>query len=191
MLQRGREWYRELPNEGADGGGHGQAGTASIHDIERASRLTALPPVDVEPRAILVERLLGDDVSAEDYANARYTPIRSWAAVPMSARIERKGDAITVVLQGGDLEKRVTFDAAGRLSVAYIWKAAALANAVFAPELSLARDVSLRPQPDTEVWRYPITTVARSERGFEETVQGFSLTPRWPVRLGGASLELG
>ena len=133
-----------------------------------------------------------DDVSAADYANARYTPIRSWAAVPMSARVARTGDTITVVLQGDDLEKRVTFDAAGCLSVAYTWKAAAApASAVFAPELSLARDISPRLQPDTEVWRFPITTVARSERGFEETVQGFSLTPRWPVRLGACSLELG
>src|SRR5216110_674603 len=74
VLTRRRESYHELPKDRADGGGHGQGGTASIHDIERASRLTALPPVDVEPRAILVERLLGDDVSAENYANARYTP---------------------------------------------------------------------------------------------------------------------
>jgi alpha-amylase/alpha-mannosidase (GH57 family) len=191
VLTRRRESYHELPKDRADGGGHSEGGTASIHDIERASRLTALPPVDAEPRAILVERILGDDVSAADYANARYTPLRSWAAVPMSARVALKGDTITVVLQGGDLEKRVTFDAAGCLSVAYTWKAAAApANAVFAPELSLARDISPRLQPDTEVWRFPITTVARSERGFEETVQGFSLTPRWSVRLGGCSLEL-
>ena len=192
VLTRRRESYHELPKDRADGGGHNQGGTASIHDIERASRLTALPPVDAEPRAILVERLLGDDVSAADYANARYSAIRSWAAVPMSARVARKGDTITVVLQGDDLEKRVTFDAAGCLSVAYTWTAAAApASAVFAPELSLARDISPRLQPDTEVWRFPITTVARSERGFEETVQGFSLTPRWPVRLGACSLELG
>ena len=191
VLTRRRESYHELPKDRADGA-HGQGGTASIHDIEKASRLTALPPVDLEPRAILVERLLPADLSAEDYANARYTPIRSWASVPMSAHVTRKGDDITVVLQGGDLEKRITFDAAGRLSVAYTWKAAAApANSVFAPELSVARDVSILPKPDTEVWRYPITTVARSERGFEETVQGSSFTPRWPVRLGGSSLELG
>jgi len=65
------------------------------------------------------------------------------------------------------------------------------ANAVFAPELSLAREVSLRLQPETDVWRSKITTVARSERGFEETVQGFSLTPRWPAHRGEAELELG
>jgi hypothetical protein len=40
------------------------------------------------------------------------------------------------------------------------------------------------------VWRYTITTVARSERGFDETVQGISITPRWPAQLGGAALEI-
>jgi len=193
VLTRRRESYHEIPQQSA-GGGHGDGndgGTASIHDIERGSRLTALPPVDAEPRAILVERLLGADVSADDYANARYKAIQSWAAVPMSARVSLSDDAVTIVLQGNDLEKRLTFDVSGCLDVAYAWNpAAAPPNAVFAPELSLTREVSLRLQPDTEVWRSPITTVARSERGFEETVQGFSLTPRWPARLGKCSLEL-
>jgi len=193
VLTRRRESYHEIPKQPAEGHGEGKdGGTASIHDIERASRLKELPPVDAEPRAILVERLLGADVSAADYANARYTSIQSWAAVPMSARVSLNDESVTVVLQGNDLEKRLRFDATGCLDVAYTWKAAAApANAVFAPELSLAREVPLRVQPDAEIWRSKITTVARSERGFEETVQGFSLTPRWPARLGGCSLELG
>ena len=192
VLTRRRESYHEIPPQSTQGHGQGKdGGTASIHDIERGSRLTALPPVDAEPRAILVERLLGADVSADDYANARYKAIQSWAAVPMSARVSLKDDAVTVLLQGNDLEKRLTFDVGGCLDVAYAWNAAAAPpHAVFARELSLARDVSLRLQPDTEVWRSQITTVARSERGFEETVQGFSLTPRWPARLGKCSLEL-
>jgi alpha-amylase/alpha-mannosidase (GH57 family) len=193
VLTRRRESYHEIPTQQPQDHGDGQSGTASIHDIERASRLKTLPPVDAEPRAILVERLLGADVSAEDYANARYKPIQSWAAVPMNARVsvDDGGGFATVVLQGNDLEKRLRFDVTGCLEVAYSWKAAAAAaNAVFAPELSLAREVALRLQPDTEVWRSTITTVARSERGFEATVQGFSLTPRWPARLGACSLEL-
>ena len=193
VLTRRRESYHELPKQQAHG--HGDSGgTASIHDIEKASRLTALPPVDAEPRAILVERLLGADVSADDYASAKYTAIRSWAAAPMRARVSVSADSATVVLQGGgnDLEKRLTFDRAGRLDVAYTWNgSAAPANAVFAPELSLAREVPLRVQPDADVWRSTIITVARSERGFEETVQGISLTPRWPASLGACSLGLG
>ena len=192
VLTRRRESYHELPKQDGEGHGDSNGGTSSIHDIEKASRLTALPPVDAEPRAILVERLLGADVSADDYANARYQAIQSWAAVPMSARVSLKDDAVTVVLQGNNLEKRLTFDVSGCFEVAYAWNAAAAPpNAVFAPELSLTRDVSLRLQPDTEVWRSPITTVARSERGFEETVQGISITPRWPAQLGSGTLKLG
>jgi len=192
VLTRRRESYHELPKEQAQGHGDAGGGTASIHDIEKASRLTALPPVDAEPRAILVERLLGNDVSADDYASGRYTAVRSWAATPLRARVSLSADAATVVLQGDDLEKQLMFDRAGCLDVAYTWNAAAAPpHAVFAPELSLAREVPLRLRPDAEVWRSDITTVARSERGFEETVQGVSLTPRWPARLGACSLELG
>ncbi len=191
VLTRRRESYHELPTEQTQGHGDGGGGTASIHDIEKASRLTALPPVDAEPRAILVERLLGNDVSADDYARVKYTAVRSWAAAPMRARVSLTGDAATVVLQGDGLEKRLKFDRAGCLDVAYTWNAAAAPpHAVFAPELSLTREVPLRLRPDAEVWRSNITTVARSERGFEETVQGVSLTPRWPARLGTCSLEL-
>jgi alpha-amylase len=193
VLTRRRESYHEIPKQDSEGDGEGKgSGTASIHDIERAARLKALPPVDAEPRAILVDRLLGADVSADDYANARYTAIQSWAAVPMSARVSLDHESVTVVLRSKDLEKRLRFDAKGCLDVAYIWnKAAAPANAVFAPELSLAREVPLRLQPETDVWRSKITTVARSERGFEETVQGVSITPRWPARLGSGTLEIG
>src|SRR5439155_12297403 len=160
------------------------------HDIERASRLKALPPVDAEPRAILVDGLLGAEVSAGDYASARYKALRSWAAVPMTARVTADVDSVTVVLQGDDLEKRLKFDATGCLDVAYSWDvSAAPVNAVFAPELSLTREIALRLRPETEVWRAKITTVARSERGFEETVQGFSLPPRWPAHRGTAGLE--
>ena len=191
VLTRRRESYHEMPKQQADGHGESKTdGTASIHDIEKAARLKELPPVDAEPRAILVERLLSENVTSDDYAAAKYQPIRSWAAVPMAARVSVESDAITVVLQGPELNKRLKFDVAGCLDVDYTWDGAAHPNAIFAPELSLARDVPLRLQPETEVWRSNITTVARSERGFEETVQGISLTPRWPARLGRCSLEI-
>jgi len=189
VLTRRRESYHELPKQPTQGRGD-SGGTASIHDIEKASRLTALPPVDVDPRALLVERLIGADVSADDYAAARYKPLRSWASVPLSARVFLENDAVTIALQGADLEKTLTFDANGCLDVAYAWNPASHGNAVFAPELSLAHDVKLRLEPDVDVWRSPITTVARSERGFEETAQGISITPRWPAQLGRAALVI-
>ncbi len=192
VLTRRRESYHEIPKQPAEGHGEGKdGGTASIHDIERASRLKELPPVDAEPRAILVERLLGAEITAADYAAAQYKPMRSWGAVPMTARVSLAGNKVTVELAGYELEKRLTFDTAGCLEVAYAWNVAGQPNAFFAPELSVAREIALRVKPDAEIWRSPITTIARSERGFEETVQGVSITPRWPARLGSGALEIG
>ena len=192
VLTRRRESYHEIPEHSQGHDEEKGAGTQSIHDIERASRLTSLPPVDTEPRAILVDRLLGDDVTHAQYSNGTYAPIKSWAVVPMTAAVKVSADTAVITLRVKDLEKRLTFDAAGCLAVAYSWNTDdSLKNALFAPELSLARDVALSAPAATETWRYPITTVARSERGFEETVQGLSLTPRWPVGIGGAVLELG
>ena len=192
VLTRRRESYHEIPKNSQHHDEGKDAGTQSIHDIERASRLTSLPPVDAEPRAILVDRLLGDDVTHAQYSNGTYSAIRSWAVVPMTAAVKISADTAVITLRAKDLEKRLTFDAAGCLAVAYSWNTDDLPkNALFAPELSLACDVALSAHAATETWRYPITTVARSERGFEETVQGLSLTPRWPVGIGGAVLELG
>ena len=189
VLTRRRESYQEPPKEREHGDGKAE-GAPSIHDIEKAARLTTLPPVDAEPRAILVERLLPEDLSADDYANAKYEPIRSWAAVPMTAQVSVKRDSVAVILTGYELEKRLTFDATGCLAVSYDWNVAGHPNAIFAPELSFARAVPLRLKPDAEIWRSDITTVARSERGFEETAQGISITPRWPARLGSGALEI-
>jgi hypothetical protein len=77
------------------------------------------------------------------------------------------------------------------LSVRYRWDPAAFpAEAFFCPEVSLAREADLQLAPAGEVWQFPIATVSRSERGFEETVQGYSYTPRWPIRAGEGQLTL-
>ncbi|HEV2672189.1 MAG TPA: alpha-amylase/4-alpha-glucanotransferase domain-containing protein [Gemmatimonadales bacterium] len=193
VLTRRRESYHELPKPAhGEGHDHKSSGTQSIHDIEKASRLTELPPVDAEPRAILVDRLISTDVTAAQYAKANYKPLRSWAAEPMRVTVSATAESVTLVLQGDRLEKRLSFDAAGCLEVRYSWDGADMpADALFAPELSLARSVALQVHPEAEIWRSEITTVSRSEKGFEETIQGISITPRWPAQLGGCSLELG
>jgi 4-alpha-glucanotransferase len=193
VLMRRRESYHEPPKQQA--GHHGDdkgGGTASIHDIEKAARLKELPPVDAEPRAILVERFIAGDVTASQYAKAHYKPLRSWSAVAMNVTVTPGADRLTVLLVGQGLEKTLSFDARGYLTVSYKWDTSGVAGgAMFAPELSLSRSVPVRVHPEAEIWRSEITTVARSERGFEETVQGFSITPRWPAHLGAAGLELG
>ena len=193
VLMRRRESYHEPPKEQAGHQGDDKGGgTASIHDIEKAARLKELPPVDAEPRAILVERFIAGDVTAPQYAQAQYQPLRSWSAVAMNVTLTLAADRLTVQLVGQGLEKTLSFDSAGCLAVSYRWDTSGLAGGVlFAPELSLSRNVPVRVHPEAEIWRSEITTVARSERGFEETVQGFSITPRWPAHLGAAGLELG
>jgi hypothetical protein len=152
VLTRRRESYHELPKQ------HGHhddksGGTASIHDIEKAAKLKELPPVDNEPRAILVERLIPGDLAPARYASAQYQPIRSWAAVAMRATIKQDGD-LTVLLQGEGLEKRIAFDVAGSVHVSYTWDPAGMgANAMFAPELSVARSIAVHVHPDAEIWR--------------------------------------
>ena len=52
------------------------------------------------------------------------------------------------------------------------------------------RPLAIDATPVAEVWRHPIETVAKSERGLDRTRQGESLTFRWPAHLGEASLEI-
>ncbi len=162
------------------------------HHVEQAARLVTLPPVDAEPRALLVDRILSGDLEEPDYARGAYRPLTSWAMVRMDV-IERRVEqaAVVITLHGGGLEKILAFTAEGALRASYRWDPAAVPQgAWFAPELSLARDVPLRTAPGGDLWRYPITTVAKSERGFDETEQGIALTPRWPASLGSAWVEI-
>jgi hypothetical protein len=80
----------------------------------------------------------------------------------------------------------------GVVVVAYRWDPAAFPeDAVFAPEVSLEVDpgVGFEPEP-ASVWRHPIVTVSKREDGLEESVQGESITPRWPAQLGEARIVL-
>ena len=192
VLTRRREFYHEPPKQHGHHQDEPSGGTASIHDIEKAAKLKELPPVDIEPRAILVERLIAGDLAPSSYARAHYKPVRSWAAVAMRPTVTQSGNDLTILLHGDGLEKKLEFDSAGGVHVSYRWDPAAMGtNAMFAPEISVSRSIPVHVHPDVEIWRSEITTVARSERGFEETVQGFSITPRWPAHLGSARLELG
>jgi hypothetical protein len=192
VLTRRREFYHEPPKQHGQQHGEPSGGTASIHDIEKAATLKELPPVDIEPRAILVERLIPGDLAPASYARAQYKPLRSWAAVAMRSTVTQSGNELTILLQGDGLEKKLEFDSAGCVHASYTWDPSGFGtNAMFAPEISVSRSIPIHAHPDAEIWRSEITTVARSERGFEETVQGFSITPRWPAHLGSARLELG
>jgi hypothetical protein len=65
------------------------------------------------------------------------------------------------------------------------WPAAAW----FTSELSLFRDLTVSAS-EAECWRHPIETVSKSERGFDHTVQGESITLAWPISAGRARVTL-
>ncbi len=190
VLTRRREAYHELPAEQAAQPSAADE-TPSIHDIEKGLRPTRLPPIDRDARALFVDRVLPGDLGVDAFSSGQYEPVASWAAVPMEVEVSTTGDRVDIVCRARGLEKRFRFGADGGLSVAYRWDPGAFpAGAHFAPELSLAHPVTLTCTPETEVWSFPIATVARSERGLDETVQGQSLTPRWPVAVGEARIEM-
>ena len=148
---------------------------------------------------MFVDRVLAGPLPAEAYARGEYQALASWAGSPFTADVQREGDAVEIVCRPADaeragaeglVEKRLRFTASGSLTVTYRWDPAAFpAGAWFAPEISLAQPLELRHTPVADVWSFPITTVSKSERGLDETVQGRSLTPRWPVGLGEARVE--
>ena len=78
----------------------------------------------------------------------------------------------------------------GRVDTACAENDFAAPDDLFAVELSLFGLLRPEPEPAAEWWRFPIETVAKSERGLDRTRQGESITLRWPVRLGSASVTL-
>jgi alpha-amylase/alpha-mannosidase (GH57 family) len=180
---------------------HQEGGMPSIHEREDALAFDALPPVDSHPRAILVDRILPAGVSDGEYQDGRFDPVRSWAPREMAWRVEEsdggsEGVGVSVHLEcqaPGRLRKSLRFREDGSVEVAYRWDPAEYPeDALFATEMSLAwePDLAWEVEP-VAVRRFEIRTVSKTEAGSEETVQGLSLTPVWPVSLGEARFTIG
>jgi alpha-amylase len=194
VLTRRREAYHDLALERAAAStGHGDGGTASIHDIEEGIRLETRPPLDQEDRALLVERLLPASLELERYASGDYPRAHSWARVPFQYAVKRRRGALEIACaasgDGVPLSKLIRFGDKGELSVSYAWDPRAAADVVFSTELSVAGQLVIEA-PGGEIWRHPIETVAKSERGLDRTRQGESLTVRWPAHPGEATLVI-
>ncbi len=175
VLTRRREVYHEIKADEAKAAPSSE-GTPSIHDLEHANRLQQLPPVDQVDRALFVDRVLAGDGMLE---------LASWAGTPFKASIATSDRAVELVLSAASLEKRLSFGPAGELTVAYRWDPKAFsADAFFCTEISVSSKLDLDVPP------VAFTTVSRSESGFEETVQGYSYTQRWPARSGEARVTL-
>ncbi len=195
-LTRRREAYHDLALErGAESAGQGDGGTESIHDIEHGLRLASRPPVDAHDRALFVDRILPKSLGLEQYAGGEYTPAVSWAGTRVGVEVVRRRGAVEVVCRAlhgrAEMVKRYRFESGGLLRVSYTWDPSmADPDDWFAPEISTASPLDLECEPAAEVWSHPIETVAKSERGFDRTRQGESVTLRWPVAAGAASVVM-
>ncbi len=186
-LTRRREPYHEpIGHAGSDPSG---SEAISIHDIDR--RLETLPPVDPETRAIFQERIYAGGTGPEALAAGSARPIHSWAGTP--AGVTRREDGGTLVFQFemDRLTKTLRIHPDGRVELTLAWQPdrAWPADAWFTTELSLAFPLTIDAPRGTE-WRYPIETVAQSERGLDRTLQGESVTLAWPVSAGAARVSL-
>lgn len=202
--------------EGPAGNGH----APSIHDLEDGLRFRELPPVDPDDRALFIERILPGSVTEAEYRNGTFRPVRSWARETLAvgkvvgiARGEwealsnggsRVGAGVTIpgssgfVLNiqltapgPGTLQKNLFFQADGMLEAHIAWDPSPFpADAFFTTELSLGAEVEIDATPLPELWRCPIATFSKSERGFDETVQGESILLRWPVGVASAVVRV-
>jgi alpha-amylase/alpha-mannosidase (GH57 family) len=190
-LTRRREAYHDTALEQRAEVSSNDGGTPSIHDIEEGIRLDQRPPLDAEDRALFVDRVLPERLDLDQYASGDYWAIRSWARTHYRHKIEMSTDAIELVCESEGLLKRLRFSPEGSLTVSYAWdQTLAQPEDRFAVELSLAASLDLRVDPGAETWSFPIETVAKSERGLDRTRQGESVTFRWPLHLGAASIEI-
>ncbi len=195
-LTRRWEAYHELAlARVGESGGEGDGSTPSIHDLEQGLRLDARPPFDADERALFVDRILPGSLGLEDYARGEYRATVSWSRSRFGVEIARRKGAVDGVCRGlsgrAELVKRYRFEVSGTVRVTWRWDPSiAGPDDVFASELSLASPVGLEWDTEPDMWRFPIETVAKSERGFDRTRQGDSLTLRWPAAPGTAWVEL-
>ena len=196
VLTRRREAYHDAALEARAPAPADDDGAPSIHDMEEGLRLTERPPLDADDRAILQERILPGSLAEDAYRHGEYPVAFSWARTAFSYQVVREPEAIVLHCRSTAaarhvLSKQIRFERSGAVMVEYEWGPDAGAPGdVFTVELSLFRPVSIDTAPAAGTWSYPVETVAKSERGLDRTRQGESVTLRWPVELGRATVRL-
>jgi alpha-amylase len=196
-LTRRREAYHEAAAPGGPGLAPAEhEGTPDRHGLEAGMRLNELPPLDLEPRALIRERALPPEVNEAMYVRGDYDPAWSVAGARLALGVEatQRGVQATFRFVSAGVpvfEKRYHFLTGGGLDVEYRWNAAAMGSATsFAPEVSYSGPMEITATPGAPVWDYSIVTLAKSEKALEQTIQGRSVTPRWPITVERARLEI-
>ncbi|MGH7524495.1 MAG: alpha-amylase/4-alpha-glucanotransferase domain-containing protein [Gemmatimonadales bacterium] len=191
VLARHREAYHESLEpatlsddiETEDGNG----GAPSIHDLE--GHLNETPPVDLEPRGLLADRVIAHDATLDDFIEGTVPVLKSWVRAPFDAEWRRADDAVVVEMRDPDLTKSVEWNH-GVVRCSWRWRPDAYpALAWFSSEFSSAVPLAI-DAPDAARWDYPIETVAKSEKGFDRVVQGTAVVFRWPIAAGTATVTI-
>ncbi|HYV95845.1 MAG TPA: alpha-amylase/4-alpha-glucanotransferase domain-containing protein [Gemmatimonadaceae bacterium] len=192
-LTRRRELYHRLPEQTPEHEQRTDDSAPSIHDLEHGVRLDALPPVDLDVRALLQDRLVSGVTSDAAVTSARYDPLLSWATAPLAFTVEQGASSVTIEMRdpASSFGKSVTFLDDGSIDVRWKWHIDALPEgALFMTELSVACPVMISAPDATRAFRYEIETVAMSERGLDRTRQGTAEVRCWPALRGAARLTV-
>lgn len=194
VLTRRREAYHAAavaPREAADPHRDGGHGTASIHDIEKTLALDARPAVDADERALFQERLHPAGIGVTPFAQGGAPVLQSWTRQAFAASVRADAESATIELTADGLVKRYRFTLTGEVDLALTWSTDhAPDDGWFSSELSLFRPLDMLTMPEAVVLRYPIETVAKSERGLDRTRQGEAFVLCWPAPLGAASVRV-
>ena len=136
-------------------------GIASIHHLEESMMLKEPPPIDAHDRAITVDSIRADQ-SFEVIGNNE------------------------IVCRAPGIEKTLRFTEEGEVTISWAWNVAT----GFTTEVSSTRPLNLEANPKAETSTEPVETVAKSEKGFDRTVQGEAVTLRWDPSLRAAELRI-
>ena len=169
-------------------------GTPGVHDLERGMTLMGIPPLDQEPRALFLERLLSAQTEQSQYVAGAAPALESWARTALAWDVQATADCVRVTLSAPHdpeaFRKRYMFGPEGLRTVELTWRPPEAPEAWFVTEVSHRERLTWRSSPDAEIWSYPVETVAKSERGLERTAQGMATVLRWPAAIGSASVAL-
>ena len=169
-------------------------GAPSIHDIEHENSLAALPPADLDVRSLCQVRMVEGSLTRESWIAANYIPIRSFAGEAMQPELVlHDNEEIVLGFHHPHLSSVVSVHRNGALTFSFTWMSTGLPiDAQCAVELSLAPRVEVEAKCEEArvIWRAPVESIAKSERGLERTVQGQSVLFLIPVAMQRARVTL-
>ncbi|MFN2315278.1 MAG: alpha-amylase/4-alpha-glucanotransferase domain-containing protein [Gemmatimonadales bacterium] len=166
-------------------------GAPSIHDLESGLVLDALPPVDDRDRALAVDRVVAEACTVDRFIAGDMEDLALWGGPADGVELEQVEGQVRVTMTWPGRTKRISVGPAGDIEVVLMWDPNGIPDGcLVTSEWSLFAPTSLETDSVTE-WRYGVETVAKSERGFDRTVQGEAVVLVWPAEAGRGVVRVG